>query len=166
MRYDPDIPPDPVAWLALDDAEREEAVLAWHDAHDEPELHVDRHPPDLHATLHALVESQIAREDPPVVSRTVARLAAEGMRRHAALHAVMALLVRDIVAFARGDDDTDRYRSQVAALDAADVIASSMRRGLDPSDDPDPAEGPDAPQANRAERRAAARRDRKSTKRR
>lgn len=96
MSWDPEATPDPAAWLALDDAEQNEAVARWHADHPSPALH----PPDLeprtHAALHAVIERQLASDDPPAVRRALQRLQDAGLRRHPALHALMDALLREM----------------------------------------------------------------------
>ena len=53
--------------------------------------------PYLHITMHAIVENQIARKDPPEVPDTLERLLEQGMTRHEAIHAIAAEVVE--VAF-------------------------------------------------------------------
>jgi len=73
-------------WLALDEQERLERVAAYHAV----ALPPDRQPPSMtrHAAVHAIVETQLATEDPREVPRALARLRAEGLSRHDALHAI------------------------------------------------------------------------------
>lgn len=89
FRYDPQSPPAPAVWLALDEQERMAAVLAWHEASDAKHPPTPR--PTLHAAMHAVVENQAAALDPPAVAQTLTRLQAAGLDRHAALHAVASV---------------------------------------------------------------------------
>jgi hypothetical protein len=84
--YDPEIAPDPVAWLALDETIRIGWVADYHRgaAHE-----ADR--PGAHAALHVTVENQIAMEL-TYVADACTRLMAEGLSRHDALHAIAAVL--------------------------------------------------------------------------
>lgn len=82
QRYDPEVPPDPAAWLALDEQLRIRLAEVYHrDARVKlPNL-------KAHAAFHAIVENQIAEGLEPVV-RAMARLTKQGLSRHDALHAV------------------------------------------------------------------------------
>jgi hypothetical protein len=87
-RYDPNREPDPEAWLALDEAERIELVRKYYVG-----ARVKLPNARLHAATHAIVETQAAMGDALPVGRTLARLQAEGLDRHDALHAVGAALM-------------------------------------------------------------------------
>ena len=54
----------------------------------------------MHAALHSVVENQIA-EELQTVRETVARLQAEGLSRHDAIHAVASVLVGRLQALLR-----------------------------------------------------------------
>jgi len=85
--YDPASAPDAAEWLELEEEERIDLVASYHRREKVklPRLQV-------HAALHAVVENQIAEELQPV-RETVARLQAEGLSRHDAIHAVASVLV-------------------------------------------------------------------------
>jgi hypothetical protein len=82
QNYDPEVPPNPAEWLALDEQLRVHLVEVYHRKTREefPNL-------TLHAAFHAVVENQIAEGLEPVV-RAMARLMNQGLSRHDALHAV------------------------------------------------------------------------------
>jgi hypothetical protein len=86
--YDPYAGPDPDAWLALDEAARVAAVADYH-------LDVGIRVPNLtvHATLHVIVENQVAEGDALPVARVLRRLMDEGLDRHDALHAIGSVLI-------------------------------------------------------------------------
>jgi len=90
-RYDPRRAPDPREWLALDDKECLSRVERYH-RKAAPELPNQR----LHATIHVIVENQIALGDETPVASTVDRLMREGLDRHDAIHAVGAMLSQEI----------------------------------------------------------------------
>src|SRR5439155_21707934 len=93
-RYDPQHAPDPEAWLALDEAERTELVFQYH-------LRARVRLPNarLHATIHVVVENQVALGDEIPVRRTLERLRAEGLDRHDAVHAACSVLAKGIFVF-------------------------------------------------------------------
>lgn len=84
--YDPELAPEPGAWLALDEVIRIERVK---DYHSSAAIQV----PDAaaHAALHVTVENQIAM-GLAYVADACARLVGEGLSRHEAVHAVAAVL--------------------------------------------------------------------------
>ena len=81
-RYDPDVPPAAVEWLALDEQHRIQLVEAYHRAAREK---VPNH--TAHAAFHVIVENQIA-EGLESAARAVERLMTQGLVRHEALHAI------------------------------------------------------------------------------
>jgi hypothetical protein len=80
--YDPNIAPHPKDWLELDELQRIELAERYHRA-----VRVKLPNVKAHAIFHAIVENQLAEGLEPVV-RAMKRLAAEGLSRHDALHAV------------------------------------------------------------------------------
>jgi hypothetical protein len=128
-RYDPFEAPDRRQWLALDEAERIDLV---EDYHRDAGIHV----PDLklHATLHAIVENQIALGDELPVERTLRRLMAEGLDRHDALHAMsmeLIMHVRDLVHQDEAPADTNQ-----PYFDALErLTAEGWRRSADEEGD-------------------------------
>lgn len=87
LEYDPFVEPDPDQWLALDEEERIDLVMAYHRR---AGIRLPR--AKTHAMFHVLVERQIADAELPVRA-TVERLMAEDLDRHQAIHAVGSVLV-------------------------------------------------------------------------
>lgn len=85
--YDPDLAPDPEAWRAGNEMMLVELVRQYHRARQIP-LPNER----VHASLHVMVENQVALGAQTPVADAVARLMGEGMSRHDAIHAVGAIL--------------------------------------------------------------------------
>lgn len=84
--YDPDIAPNPIEWLALDEQERIQLVEGHHRA-----ARVKLPNIKAHACFHAIVENHIADGLEPV-ARAMARLTNEGLTRHDALHAIASVV--------------------------------------------------------------------------
>lgn len=95
-RYDPFVEPRPDRWLALEEEERVDLVLAYH-RHAGIRLPREK----LHAVIHAVVESQIADAELPVRG-TAQRLMSEGLDRHEAIHAIGSVLAGHINDLMRG----------------------------------------------------------------
>lgn len=126
--YDPSRPPDPEQWLALTESERLELVQEFHaDASQE----LEDHDPDealsrntLHATIHVVVETQLAQRIDPVC-QTLTRLMNEGLGRHDAIHAIGTELARYLFNALRGGAEaapehfTDLYYDRLRKLTAA-----------------------------------------------
>ena len=75
-------------------AEHKEYYKWWDMADDlgDKEVVIDGANPFLHITIQAIIENQIAQNDPPVVKATVERLERKGIDRHEIIHrAGMAL---------------------------------------------------------------------------
>ena len=90
MEYDPDVAPNPQLWLRLDEGERIQRVVQYHEAKRVklPNLR-------MHATMHSIAENQIA-EGLPSVIRTMTRLQEQGLSRHDAIHAVASVVTEMI----------------------------------------------------------------------
>ncbi len=89
--YDPAQAPDAEEWLALDEAARIRLALEHH-----RRVRVRLPNARLHATIHAIVETQVALGDDTPVRGTLDRLQAEGLGRHEAVHAIGATLVEQM----------------------------------------------------------------------
>lgn len=105
MAYDPDHDPDPTPWLAMAEADQ---IAACEAAHRVPP---PGHPPienlHNHAALHAVVETELARDWPPGVRQTLARLRSEGLSRHDAIHALISVVSMMTLELIRGE--RERY---------------------------------------------------------
>ena len=114
-QYDPDHAPDPSEWLELDEGTRIDLVLDYH-ANAEAELPNE----NIHATIHVVVENQVALGEEPVPA-TIDRLVRQGLDRHEAVHAIGAVLVEDIYNLLRseqGSFNLRRYRNRLNKLTA------------------------------------------------
>lgn len=90
MNYHPQKSPEPDTWLALDEAERIALIKAHH-----RRTRVKVPNPQIHATIHLIVENQLA-EGLEVVRETLDRLRAEGLDRHEAIHAIGWVLIQHL----------------------------------------------------------------------
>lgn len=107
--YDPAVAPDTVEWLDLDEDERLRLVENYH-----RRVGFVLPDPEMHATLHTVVENEIAANDPPAVGQALARLMAEGLDRHQAIHAVAWVLT----------DQIHRAATEHAEFSAGDYVAA------------------------------------------
>ena len=121
-RYDPEIPPDPGQWLALDEDER---LILVEDYHSDARVRLPRAARRLHATMHAVVENQLAENDDPVV-RALSRLIKEGLSRHDAIHALGSVVARHLYEAMKENDTPEtlraRYYAAVERLTAAEWL--------------------------------------------
>jgi hypothetical protein len=115
--YDPHSDPAAERWLALDEYERIHLVMAYHRA-----KRVALPNPQLHATIHAVVENQIALGDEIPVAETLRRLINEGLDRHEAIHAIGSVLAQHmytLLSDGKPDEDPNlRYFEDLKALTA------------------------------------------------
>jgi len=121
--YDPDVEPSATEWLETDEAERIALVESYHRRRriQVPQL-------TLHATIHAVVENQVALGEAEVVDALV-RLRAEGLTRHDAVHAVGMVLAEHIYDLlksmpAKTSDPNAPYLKRLRGLTAAEWLRS------------------------------------------
>ena len=121
MKYDANHAPDPEAWLEADEQERIQAVREYHDQ-------LDDHPPagsmEAHCMIHAVVETQIAQEDPAVTAEKLDELVEAGTDRHAALHAIMLPVAHVIYGVASQKEEGDAnalLEEQIGAVTVGDA---------------------------------------------
>jgi hypothetical protein len=111
-RYDPDDAPIPAEWLSLDEGEQLFLIERYHRA-----ARVRLPNPRLHATIHSIVENQLALDDQVVVRDTLQRLMAEGLSRHDAVHAIGSVLAAQIYDLLKSEPPPDpQHAAYYAAL--------------------------------------------------
>jgi hypothetical protein len=119
-RYDPDVAPGTNEWLALDEGER---LVVVEEYHRDARIALPKAARRLHATIHTIVENQLALNDEPVV-RALARLMGEGLSRHDAVHAVGSLVAEQIYDLLKLKDAPEtartRYYAAIERLTAAE----------------------------------------------
>lgn len=114
LKYDPERAPDPQAWLDADEHERMEAVRKWH-----KKARVEVPNLSLHASLHLIIENQLAENIDSVV-RALSRVMQEGLSRHDAIHAVASVLsvhIFNLMNSESPDDPAVKNASYYAELD-------------------------------------------------
>jgi hypothetical protein len=121
--YDPDVEPSATDWLETDEAERIALVESYHRRHrtQVPQL-------TLHATIHTVVENQVALGEAEVIDALV-RLRAEGLTRHDAVHAVGMVLAEHIYDLLKSTSGTTSdpnapYLDRLRRLTAAEWLRS------------------------------------------
>lgn len=122
---DPERSPDPQAWEALSPQERRARIDQRHPQGSDP-LHPEGYPRAFHVGLHVVVEDQLASGHAATV-RTLERLTTDGLRRHAAVHAIMDTML-PFLARPQAYDEA----SHAAALDALDAAEWLTRRVIPP----------------------------------
>jgi hypothetical protein len=123
--YDPETAPDAVEWLELEEDERIRRIASHH-----RRVKVKLPNLQVHATLHSVVENQIA-EEMQTVRETVARLQEEGLSRHDAIHAVGSVLVGRLYTLmqegARAQFEVEAYFQDLRALTAKRWLREGSR---------------------------------------
>ncbi len=116
--YDPEVAPDPIEWLALEELERIHLAEVHHRT-----ARIKLPNAKVHAVFHAIVENQIAEGLEPVV-RAMARLQSEGLSRHDALHAIGSVSAEHFFEAMKSKSQDDatttqaRYNAAVERLTA------------------------------------------------
>ena len=140
-RYDPNQAPDPAEWKALSESERLALV---EDYHRRAGIRVPNM--QVHAAMHAVIESQAALGDELPVQRAIQRLMDGGLDRHEAVHAVGSVLANTIFEISKDREvSQEAYNAEVEKL-----TVESWRRYLaeDGSMD-DPPAAPQRPKKRR-----------------
>lgn len=127
MKHDPANAPDPSIWLTLSESARHDLVEDWHLDHPNPMIHL-RPPDDMHSRMHVAVENQIALGEPAITAQTVDRLTSAGLNRHVAIHAIIDVLMRQMVAVMTSGQpfDNDAYAATLSTLSGADIVARRL----------------------------------------
>lgn len=118
LHYNPAHAPDPEQWLALDEHER---IMLSEAHHRRARIRLPN--ATLHATFHAVVENQIAQGLESVV-RAMARLKAQGLSRHDAVHAIGSVCAGHLFGELQSNDPAGaatiaaRYDAAVERLSA------------------------------------------------
>jgi 2,4-dienoyl-CoA reductase-like NADH-dependent reductase (Old Yellow Enzyme family) len=116
--YDPFQAPDAGQWLALDEQERISLVEKYH-----KKARIALPNRLVHASMHAVVENQLA-QGLPVVQEALSRLMAEGLDRHDAIHAIASVVASQIWHALRdkppSGDISERYFQTLRTFTAAD----------------------------------------------
>ena len=114
MRYDPSVGPDPRGWLELDEGERVLLVRQYHKRAKERAGN-----PELHAIIHATVETQLA-EGHPDARAAFERLSREGLERHNIVHAIGSVVAEDIYDIMKSQrpHDPEKYARRLRNLSA------------------------------------------------
>jgi len=121
--YDPDAGPAPKEWLSLDEGERIRLAQSFHVSEriKGPRL-------KMHAVIHVVVENQLAMGFGPSC-RALARLQAQGLSRHDAVHAIGSV-VMDFVHEGINSPTSDAQSMQSRMNEALDALTeSSWRNG-------------------------------------
>jgi len=115
-KYDPTIDLDAEPWEALDEDERMDLVLEYHQL-----AGIELPNQYTHALMHVVIENQIALGDETPVAAVFRRLLEEGLDRHDAIHAMASVLVNHLFEMMHGEDrgrGNDDYYAEFNQLTA------------------------------------------------
>jgi hypothetical protein len=122
-KYDPLKAPNPAAWLAMDEGDR---IMVVEKYHRREKISLPNH--RLHAAIHAIVENQIAEGAVVPAKETLARLMAEGLDRHDAVHAIGMVLSEHMHKMLTGGkpagDPNAEYAKNLLAMTAEKWLRS------------------------------------------
>ena len=99
LQYDPHEHLISEAWLALDESERMQLVRRYH-----RKQRIRLPNETIHATIHAIVESQVALGDSFPAKAVLLRLMKEGLDRHEAIHAIGSVLSEELFVLMNAQD--------------------------------------------------------------
>lgn len=122
--YDPLKPPSIADWTALDESERLDLVLTYHQRQGD-----DLSNPDAHAVVHVIVENQAALADETPVASVMEKLMQEGLDRHEAVHAIGSVLMASLHETAQDDreaDPTSAYYRELMRLTAEKWLTQEL----------------------------------------
>jgi hypothetical protein len=125
--YDPIFELDPKRWNLLDEDERIDLVVKYHQ-----EAGIDLPDEYTHALLHVIVENQIAQGDETPVEAVLRRLTDENLDRHDAIHAIASILANHVFELMRGTDaalGNDEYYAEIDKLTAEKWLRGDYTQG-------------------------------------
>ncbi len=113
--YKVSIAPDPKEWLSIDEYTRLELVVEFVNKF---ETHIENPAKRIHASLHVIVENQLAMESEPA-PETYSRLRKQGLNRHEAIHAIGAVISEDMFEIMQGNKHQElKYQDRLRKLTA------------------------------------------------
>lgn len=120
FRYDADSTGHQSFWDEIDDQERIDLIIEYHEkvGHEVENLRI-------HAALHAVVENQVLLGDETPVEAALQRLQEEGLSRHEAIHAIGSVLAGVFWRIGQGsvtDGVADQYFEDVKKLTASEWL--------------------------------------------
>ncbi len=103
-KYDPMLAPDPEEWVALSERERIDLIMQYHIKQD-----IDLPNNEMHSSIHAVIEYQVAMGDEYPVKATLNRLMNEGLDRHNAIHAIGHVLIKYLWEVGTGENTSENF---------------------------------------------------------
>ncbi len=122
LKYDANVAPEPARWQTLDERRAQWLVRQYHAS---PRCeHPRAQSPVLHATIHVVVENQVAVGDETPAAATLERLMREALSRHDAIHAIGSVLAGHVYRLLNSNQPeseagTEQYDDEIRRLTAA-----------------------------------------------
>jgi len=117
--YNPLVEPNKDKWLASSEFDRVDSVREFHENSEDDEFEEDG-ALSIHSTLHVIVENQLAM-GVDLIPETVAKLTRQGLDRHEAIHAIGAVISKDIFDIVSGEKtefSPKKYRKKLDKITA------------------------------------------------
>ncbi|HBG07531.1 MAG: hypothetical protein A2075_03860 [Geobacteraceae bacterium GWC2_58_44] len=124
-KYDPTIAPDPVEWLELDEQERVDMAVTYHEA-----AKIKLPNVTLHAVVHVVVENQIAEGLQSTVRAMERLVVKDRLSRHDALHAIGSVVSEHMVAAMKTTDSNYASTAQARYDTAVDRLTAKKWKRL------------------------------------
>jgi len=120
--YDPMSDPDPKWWLALDEDERINAVMEYHER-----ANIEVPDAYTHALLHVVIENQVAMGEEAPTESVLRRLLRDNLDRHDAVHAIACVFTNHMHEMLYGGDSELSNEDYCAELEK--LTAEKWSRG-------------------------------------
>ncbi len=91
--YDPSKKINSEQWLSIDEGARQQLVEEFHESLDDNPAQSSL---KAHSAMHVTVENQLAGGEAPKVNQTLTKLMQQGLDRHEAIHAIAAVLGKEL----------------------------------------------------------------------
>ncbi len=121
--YNPIESIDPEQWQTLEESDRLDLIIEFH-----REAGIKVPDMDTHATLHCVIENQVALGEELPIAATLQRLRDEGLDRHDAIHAIASVLANHLYDLVHSDDMSRTH--EVFLAEVAALTAEQWRRGV------------------------------------
>ncbi|MBD8527518.1 DUF1841 family protein [Pseudomarimonas arenosa] len=122
--YNPSIAPVADTWLALPEMDRINLVEAFHQLSGDFGESLR-----LHASMHVVVENQLALGEPAETGRALSRLLAEGLDRHEAIHAIASVVCEHIFPVLKATAEAPVAFDSKSYINALNNLSEKSWRG-------------------------------------
>lgn len=122
--YDPTKTINGKEWLEIDETDRIQMIEDYHES-----LNLDWTDTSitLHCAMHVAVENQLAGDEVPKAKQALARLIRQGLGRHDAIHAISAVLAKELHTAMRNQEKELPLKNYSRKLDR--ITAKRWNKG-------------------------------------